>query len=136
MKGYRTKLPDSVQTTTTYRDASVTKLKTDLQWTSLEDRRKMSRLCMMYKMTNKLVDVPTDKYLIPAQKRTRNIHVSDFKYKSYQPRIDVFKNSYFPRTIVERNLLSPSTVGASSLDSFKEHLQIDVQKLDVTGRSV
>ena len=48
----------------------------------------------------------------------------------------MFKNSYFPRTIVEWNLLSPSTVGASSLDSFKERLQIDVQKLGVTGLSV
>ena len=83
-------------------DASVTKMKTDLQWTSLEDRRKMSRLCMMYKMkNNKLVDVPTDKYLIPAQKRTRNSHA--FRYQRFQPRIDVFKNSYFPRTIVDWN---------------------------------
>eukprot|EP00058_Branchiostoma_floridae_P018009 XP_002603498.1 hypothetical protein BRAFLDRAFT_220050 [Branchiostoma floridae] len=45
------------------------------------------------------------------------------------PRIDVFKNSNFPRTIVEWNSLSPSTVGASSLNSFKERLQIDVEKL-------
>ena len=109
-------------------------MKTDLQWTSLEDKRKMSRLCMMYKMTNKLVDVPTDKYLIPAEQRTRNSN--DIKYQSYQPRIDVFKNSYFPRTIVEWNSLSPSTVGTSSFGSFKEHLQIDVQKLGVTGCSL
>ena len=82
------------------RDSSVTKMKTDFQWMSLEDRRKMSRLSIIYKMTNKLVDVPTDKYLIPAQKRTRNSHA--FKYQSYQSGIDVFKNWYFPRTRVRR----------------------------------
>ena len=116
------------------RGASVTEMKRNLQWASLDDRRKMSRLCMMYKMTNKLVDVPTTKYLIPAQKRTRNSHA--FKYQSYQPRIEVFKNSFFPRTIVEWNSLPPSTVGASSLDSFKQCLELDVQRLGVTGRSV
>ena len=72
---------------------------------------------LMYKMNNKLVDVPTDKYLIPAQTSTRNSHA--FRYQSYQPRIDVFKNLYLPRTIIEWYFLPPRTVGVSSLDSFK-----------------
>ena len=109
-------------------------MKTELQWDLLEERRRKARLCMMYKMNNKLVDVPTSRYLIPAQKRTRRSH--EYKFQSYQPRIDVFKNSFFPRTITEWNMLSSGTVEAPSLDSFKQRLEIDRNGLGVSSRLV
>ena len=116
------------------RNTSVTKLKGQLQWNLLEERRKKARLCMMYKMNNKLVDVPTTKYLVPAQKRTRGSH--DHKFQSYQPRIEAFKNSFFPRTITDWNMLSSSTVEAPSLDSFKQRLELDSNGFGVSSRSV
>ena len=47
--------------------------------------------------------------------RSRN----DMKFFHYQPTIDCFKYSFFPRTIPEWNRLPLDVIHADSLDSFK-----------------
>ena len=44
---------------------------TSLEWQTLEQRRRISRLVMMYKIQHQLVDIDRDLYLRPGDSRTR-----------------------------------------------------------------
>jgi hypothetical protein len=43
----------------------------ELSWETLEQRRTKTRAVLMYKIINKLVDIPSHTLLIPADGRTR-----------------------------------------------------------------
>ena len=89
--------------------ASVTDMLSDLKWDTLELRRKKNRLTVMYKLSHNLVDITTEEYLIPnSEKRTRNSHA--FKYRLPEVSKDVFKFSFFPRSIREWNSLPADLV--------------------------
>ncbi|CAH3112483.1 unnamed protein product, partial [Pocillopora meandrina] len=75
---------------------SVTDMLSDLKWDTLETRKKKNRLTLMYK----LIDINTEEHLIPnREKRTRNSHA--FKYRIPKVSKDVFKFSFFLRSITE-----------------------------------
>ncbi|XP_072027820.1 uncharacterized protein [Amphiura filiformis] len=82
--------------------SSVTSVLRHLNWTSLQDRRLVSRLLMMFKIRFDLVDIPWNHYLTLHSSSTRG-HSSRFM----QPHTNssVFANSYFPRTIRDWNNL-------------------------------
>ena len=44
---------------------------TSLEWQTLEQRRRISRLVMMYKIQHQLMDIDRDLYLRPGDSRTR-----------------------------------------------------------------
>ena len=93
----------------------------DLKWDMLETRRKKNRLTLMYKLSHNLVDITTENHLIPnSEKRTRNSHA--FKYRMPKVSKDVFKFSFFPRSITEWNLLPADLVNCKSLSNFKLNL--------------
>ena len=74
--------------------ASVTDMIKDLDWDTLELRRTMSRLNMMYKLSHKLVNFDTSEHLVfNSEKRTRGSH--HFKYVLPKINKDVFKYSVF-----------------------------------------
>ena len=90
-------------------------------WDTLETRRKKNRLTLMYKLSHNLVDITTENHLIPNhEKRTRNSHA--FKYRMPKVSKDVFKFSFFPRSITEWNLLPADLVNCKSLSNFKLNL--------------
>ena len=100
------------------RYASVTEMIKDLGWDTLEMRRKKARLTTMYKLSHNLIDVETTKYLIHhPEARTRKSH--QFKYKIPYASKDIFKFSFFPRTIVDWNCLPEEIVNSRVLDIFK-----------------
>jgi hypothetical protein len=91
----------------------------DLNWKSLEDRRKIAKLIMMYKLVNGLVLVNTEDSLIPLDRISRNNNT-----KAYQiPSTEIRKESYLPRTIRDWNALPDNCVTIGSLETFKAHLQ-------------
>jgi hypothetical protein len=49
----------------------VTSMLTSLEWQTLEQRRRISRLVMMYKIQHQLVDIDRDLYIRPGDSRTR-----------------------------------------------------------------
>ena len=101
--------------------ASVTHMLSDLNWDTLGTRRKKNRLTLMYKLSHNLVDINTEEHLIPnSEKRTRNSHA--FKYRMPKVSKDVFKFSFFPRSITEWNLLPADLVNCKSLSDFKSNL--------------
>ena len=101
--------------------ASVTDMLSDLKWDTLETRRKKNRLTLMYKLSHNLVDINTEEHLIPnSELRTRNSHA--FKYRMPKVSKDVFKFSFFPRSITEWNSLPADLVNCNSLSDFKLNL--------------
>ena len=103
------------------RYASVTDMIKDLGWATLETRRRQSRLTLMYKLTHGLIDIDTRKYLIQhSESRTRGSH--QFKFRVPYANKDVFKFSFFPKTIADWNCLPEAIVSSSSLETFKYRL--------------
>ena len=122
----------------------VTKMLSDLDLPTLQQRRKELRLTFLYKIAEDLVPaIPSDKYLKPIRdkrKRTAKVfpdHVSQNpvdKYETNNTRPFIipeaknskqYKNSFFVRTIQEWNRLDNSVVNAESVNCFKARLRKD-----------
>ena len=101
--------------------SSVSSMIEDLNWKSLEDRRKIAKLTMMYKLVNGLVLVNTEDRLIPPDRISRNNNTKAYQIPSC--RTEIRKESYFPRTIRDWNALPDNCVTIGSLETFKAHLQ-------------
>lgn len=82
------------------RMASLSAMIKELDWDTLASRRKVSRLSMLYKLSRGILNLKTENVLIPSQEtRTRNS--SKFKYRVPRATKDVFKYSFYPRTLNE-----------------------------------
>ena len=69
------------------RYAGVTNVIKDLMWATLETRRRLSILMLMYKRTHGLIDIDTRKYLIQhSESRTRGSHQFKFRVSCKQRR--------------------------------------------------
>ena len=100
---------------------SVSDMISGLGWESLETRRKKSSLIFLYKITHSHVSIPKEYHPDPVHKRTRT--VNPYPFRTFQPNIDAFKYSFFPRTV---NVWNNTPITASSLvsvDAFKHHIQ-------------
>ena len=85
---------------------SVTNMIKDLEWESLENRRKNTRLGLLWKFSHNLIDVSTDKFLqLSTETRTRGSHL--YKYRVQRTKKDVLKFSYFDPTKNYRMELTP-----------------------------
>ena len=100
----------------------VTSMLTSLEWQTLEQQRRISRLVMMYKIQHQLVDIDRDLYLRPGDSRTRGQH----RFFQLRSNYDTLRNSFFQRTVREWNYLPDTTVGASSIEEFRANLQQQV----------
>ena len=88
----------------------------DLSWDILATRTKTARLSFMYKLTDKFTGFSAENDLKPSnERRTRGSH--DFKFLVPRAKKDIFKFSFFPRTISEWNSFSKDIVNAASLDT-------------------
>ena len=98
--------------------ASVTDMIKELGWDSLESRSKKARLNLMYKLAHRLINIDTVNHLEShSEMRTRGSH--SFKYRIPKFYKDVFKFSFFPRTIKVWNSLSDTIVNSDSVEVFK-----------------
>ena len=100
--------------------SSVTDMLHDLDWESLEHRRRKFRLCMAYKIINQLVAIPSCQYFQPAQPRPSHNHPLTFiqQHASTQ----YYRFSFFIRVVPEWNSLPATIAMAPSLDTFKARL--------------
>ena len=97
--------------------SSVSDMLMELEWPTLQQRRKQTRLIMMYRFSNYLTQVDTKNHLKTPARLSGGMHS-----RSFQPmnaRFDVRKNSFFPQTIRDWNELPQSTTSVDSLESFK-----------------
>ena len=101
--------------------SSVSDMIEDLGWDSLAERRRKSRLTLMYKIQNNLVAVNGSEFFSPLRsKHTRSYHPQ--KIAVFAPNTDIFKYSFFPRTVLDWNGLPLEAIEADELEGFKAWL--------------
>jgi hypothetical protein len=102
--------------------SSVDQMLQTLKWPSLEDRRKIMRLCMFYKAINKEVEMPSHIEHLHLSTRPSS-HIKNSKaYTVPDTPQDYIKFSFYPKTIRDWNILPENIVSAVSKDSFKNQL--------------
>ncbi len=101
---------------------SVSAMIGQLEWPSLEQRRRTADVTLLYKVMNHLVAVPANYCPTLATVRsTRHSHQQ--KLNTFQCSINAYRYSFFPRTVSCWNHLPETAVTAASLDDFKCAIQ-------------
>jgi hypothetical protein len=78
---------------------SISSMIEQLEWTTLQERRKHSRLLMIYKLKNNIVRVDASSKFIPNERPSRNNNEQALRIPSCKT--TVRKESLYPRTIKE-----------------------------------
>jgi hypothetical protein len=91
----------------------VTSMISRLQWESLE-RRAKARATFMYKIVNNLVDVHAEHILTTSDNRTRG----NAAYRTLYTNADVYRYSFFPRTIITWNTIPLTLHQVNTIDQF------------------
>ncbi len=100
---------------------SITRLRGELKWPTLERRRKDIRLLYMFKiLNNEIALTPEQLHLDRSDQRTRARHNRKLRVK--RARTEELKNSFVYRTVPQWNQLPASIAEASSIDQFKSRL--------------
>ena len=100
--------------------SSVTTLIKQMNWPTLEERRRHSRLTMMYKINNQLVDIDKSHHLTLHQSTTRGHNT---RFTLPQTSSTVYKYSFFPRTIRDWNCLAVDPSAYNTVEDFKQVLR-------------
>lgn len=100
---------------------STTTIRNDLRWPPLENRRKYLRLCLLYNIFQGRTGIDKDMYIKPP---TYVSHRTDhsMKIREYRCRVNIFKYTFFPKTIHDWNDL-PDHIVTAPPSSFSTHLQ-------------
>ena len=85
------------------RTTSVTEILNNLQWTSLKDRRTISRLSILHKARLGLIALPVDDLLQPVRRPSRHSHSNS--YQIIRANKDCYKYSFIPQTLIDWNQL-------------------------------
>ena len=101
---------------------SVTQMLTNLGWPELQERRKIARLILLFKIMRGLLEVPSrciSQTMLYAATPAHHI----LKLKHIYPRTDLYKNSFLPRSIPTWNDLHIPNIDTISLDDFKKTIK-------------
>ena len=93
-----------------YETGSTTGILGQLKWESLKKRRKGKRLILLYKGLKGKASVPIDD-ITPKTRRCRNKH--SMAFQTPIANTDVYKGSFFPRTIGDWNALPDSLISSA-----------------------
>ena len=105
--------------------SSVTDMLQNLNWPSLEIRRTRVRLIMFYKIIHHVVAIhPLDTLLLPTTTITR--YNSSHTYQHIRTDKDSYKYSFYPRTIIQWNILPIHVHEAVTVDAFKALVPVTV----------
>ena len=106
--------------TGTWKGTSRAKLYDELGWESLSDRRKKQRLVLLYKIINNL----TPSYLRDKLPPLKNPFAAEtsYTYRDFRIRTERFRNSFFPDTIKQWNVVISDFQDMPTLDEFRSHL--------------
>ena len=100
--------------------SSVSEMLDHLNWETFESRRTKAQLTMLFRISNRLVDVPLEQYLTPASSRTRAAH--SYKFRQISASTSYYQNSFSSHTIITWNSLPSAIAEAPDLVSFKQGL--------------
>ena len=99
---------------------TVTTILQHLELTPLATRRKIARLTLLHKTISNKVAINIPDYILQQSRRSRNYHPK--KFIQPRPKKDVYKYSFFPRTIREWNSLPEELIQIESSEEFKSRL--------------
>lgn len=97
--------------------SSVSDMLEDLNWPLLKVRRLKTRLIMFYKIIHCHVAIYPTNLLFPVDTRTR--HANPNCFRQIRTNKDIYRFSFYPRTITQWNQLPVNTVAADTVESFK-----------------
>ena len=84
--------------------------------TTLQQRRRHSKIIMLYRIRHQLANIPTTTYITPATRNTQH-------YNLPYARANVFKSSFFPSTIKLWNNLQPAIINSTTIPQLRQALQ-------------
>ena len=99
---------------------TVTQLLKDLNWCSLEHRRKVARLTYMHKIVNGEIAINIPAHVQKQRRVTRQYHPK--RFINIGSTSNTYKYSFFTRTIKEWNTLPVNVIEQSTTNSFKAAL--------------
>ena len=95
-----------------FETGSMTGILEELKWETLQKRRKDNRLVLLYKGLKGKARIPTDD-LITKSRRCRNQH--SLVYQIPTASKDAYKQSFFPKTTRDWNVLPDSLISSAEL---------------------
>ena len=98
------------------RTSSVTAMLLRLDWPSLEQRRKIAKAIMLYKILHNKVAIPFDQYKAPITVFTRG---HSQRFHQVAAHVNAYLYSFFPSSIKIWNSLPELIVRARNLGEFK-----------------
>ena len=98
------------------RESSATALLKKLELESLQERRKIDKAAMVYRIVNDLVDIPSGAYF---QQTNRRLRGQPNKFIVPQSKTAIHLNSFFPSATRIWNSIPQQAVLAPSVSSFK-----------------
>ena len=98
------------------RQTSVSTLQTQLNWTSLQERRAKSKVTMIYKANNQMCHIPTEELTINTNRRTRRASTN---FDIPRSRTNLHLYSFHPSAIRLWNRLPENIKSVNSLATFK-----------------
>ena len=102
------------------RTSSVTSMMNELGWKPLAHRRREQRLILLFKIINDLVAIPATDHIAFNTRPPRSRHNKQIKVIAADS--EIYRNSFFPRTIKDWNLLPESAVNSDTVNSFKSSI--------------
>ena len=90
----------------------------ELNWPSLQERRKQARLILLYKIVNHLLLVPNR--CLPSLNQTATRAHHDQKFNLIQSSVNTYLYSFLPRTIPHWNDLCIPNLSTIDLETFKQ----------------
>ncbi|KAI8479428.1 hypothetical protein Bbelb_428470 [Branchiostoma belcheri] len=102
--------------------SSVESMLEDLEWETLQQRRRKARLTTFYKLHHGMITVDSRNLPTVSQHKRQTRRSHPLTYDMRLCRTTHRQMSFFPRTVAEWNSLPAEVVSAKSLDSFKNKL--------------
>ena len=96
------------------RYSSPTTMMKELEWITLEQRRLIAQLVMMYRIQYRLIDLTSD-----YTTKSHNFRGHPVTLQQIRTRVKPHEDSFFSATVTPWNRLPASVITASSLDAFK-----------------
>jgi hypothetical protein len=106
--------------------SSVTNMLTDIKWPHITTEKNTPHILLQnYISSSSVVAIYPTNLLVPSDSRTRQ-YTHSHSYRHIHTSLDSYKYSFYPKTIVQWNLLPAAAVQCPTLDSFKEEIPLSV----------
>ena len=108
------------------RHTSVTTMKKDLGWLTLQERRLVNRLTFLMKSINNIHGHTLPPHVVKPARALRTRHTES--YANLRVRTDAYKFSFLPRSIRAWNSLPPEIIAIQNPDSYRNAIATALSK--------